>query len=255
MASEHNGAVVNVPQQYQSLVQEMSQATGLPQSVVAAQAQAESGFNASAVSPAGAEGWLQFLPSTYNTYSAQAGVAPGTEFNPADEAKVYEVFMKQLLKDEGGDVSKALAAYNAGEGNIAAGSGYAASILKAAGTGDTTVPGTGTSTDSLSIPGLGGISISGVTSGIINTVLKMLGLSDLKDMAQRLGLIILGFVLVIVGIHILSSGSKTTINMPNQSGGNERGTKRKSNNAVSEEAETTTKGVGAEEAIEAAAVA
>jgi hypothetical protein len=136
---------VQVPEQYVALLQQMSKATGIPYAVEAAQANLESGFNANAVSPSNAQGWLQFLTSTYNSVAAQAGVPEGTEFNPTDEAKAYEVYMKQLLNEEGGSVRNALAAYNAGPGDIAAGQGYASEILNAAGSGNVTVPTTTTS--------------------------------------------------------------------------------------------------------------
>lgn len=152
--------MTNVPAGYQPLIDQMAAATKLPASVIAAQANMESGFNATAVSPAGAEGWLQFLPSTYNGVAAQAGVAPGTEFNPADESKAYDVYMGQLLSEEHGSVRDALAAYNAGPGNIGAGMGYADSILSAAGTGDITVPTKGGG------GGSGGVGVTGAT-GIV----------------------------------------------------------------------------------------
>ncbi len=118
---------VNVPGPYVLLVKLMAGATGLPYQVVACQANEESGFNANAVSPAGAEGWLQFLPSTF--YS----VWHGSPFNPTDAANAYVVFMRALLRQFGGNVRDALAAYNAGPGNIAAGFGYADTILGCAG--------------------------------------------------------------------------------------------------------------------------
>jgi hypothetical protein len=257
--------VVTVPAQYDPLLKEMSSATGIPYSVVAAQANTESGFDAKAVSSAGAQGWLQFLPSTYNTYAAQAGVTPGSEFDPASESKVYDVFMKALLNQEGGSLRDALAAYNAGPGNKAAGYGYADSILSAAGQGNITV-GTGTTTTTAGfnpLNPLGGLSVGGVTSGIVNTVLGMLGIkAGLKDMFERFGLIILGFVLVIVGIHILSGGSGSQpINITTSSNEGPEGTttKRKIKTPVSEHTATRTAGadktVGASDAVEAAAVA
>lgn len=103
------------------------------------------------------------------------------------------------------------------------------------------------------IPGIGGISVSGVTSGIVNTVLGMLGIKGgLQDMFERLGLIILGFALVILGIHLLSSGgsskgSNVTVNEPSS--------KRKTSSHPEGEVKTASKGVGASEAVEAAAIA
>jgi hypothetical protein len=141
----------------------------------------------------------------------------------------------------------------------------------------TTAP-TQTQTTSL-IPG---ISVSKLVESAINQILKMLGLGNLKDMAQRLGLIILGFVLVIVGIRILSSGSgKQAITVKTSSEKEEEGeaepegetkgktkgepkgettggSKRSSNKPVREEEKVVGKAAGstgAEEAVEAAAIA
>lgn len=194
--------MVDVPQQYQSLIKDMSQKTGIPESVIAVQADVESGFKSTAVSPAGAQGWLQFLPSTYDSNAAAAGVRPGTEFNPRDESKVYSVYMTSLLHQEKGNLRNALAAYNAGPGNLSAGYGYADEILAKAG-------GNPGKIRTVSIPGdvgqavggalgLGGISISGVLGN---------ALGDLRDVFERLGLVLLGAALILLGIHILSGGS------------------------------------------------
>lgn len=249
---------VSVPAQYDPLIREMSSATGIPYNVIAAQASAESGFNARAVSSAGAEGWLQFLPTTYDPLAGAAGVAKGSEFDPASESKVYSAYMKQLLGTEKGNLRDALAAYNAGPGNKSAGYGYADSILNKAGTGNITVgPASGT-TAGINIPGLGGggFSVSGIIQDGIDTVLKMLGLGSLKDMMERLGLIILGFVLVIVGIHLLSSGSGSNALQTSQTvADGTTTTNRKIKTPVSEHKTTKVMSTGASEAAEAAVVA
>ncbi len=203
--------MVTVPKAYQQYVQQAAQGTGLPYAVVAAQAQAESNFNASAVSTAGAEGWLQFLPSTYNAYAPMAGVPQNTEFNVADETKVYIAYMNDLLKQEGGSIFKALEAYNAGPHNLAAGSGYASSILQTAGVSQSATAGTGAGvnvvTTGIHIPGTGitiPTSPSDFASLIFGGLLKALGIPDLKDLFQRLALILLGVALLLVGIRILT---------------------------------------------------
>lgn len=214
--------MVTVPSAYQQYVNEAAQGTGLPVSVVAAQAQAESNFNSSAVSPTGAEGWLQFEPQTYNAYAPQSGVPLNSEFNVADETKVYITYMNSLLKQEGGSVFRALEAYNAGPGNLAAGAGYANGILQAAGQSKslTSKGGGNTATltgfpggilDPLNIPGeinnaLGG-AIGDIGNSFIQSIFSALGIPSLKDLLQRLGLILLGVALVLIGLNILSKGT------------------------------------------------
>lgn len=238
--------MVNVPAQYAPLIQEMSSATGIPQNVIAAQANAESGFSATARSSAGAEGWLQFLPSTYDSNAARAGVSPGTEFNPADEAKVYDVYMSSLIKQERGNLRNALAAYNAGPGNLPAGYSYADKILgDAGGTSGNPITTTGALGGIGSLLG-GGLSISGILGNLFG---------DLRDVFERFGLILLGAALILLGIYLLSQGStsKTTA-IPTQT---ETETK-KSVSSGSEKTKGLAKGTettGASEAVEAAAVA
>lgn len=214
--------MVTVPSAYQPYVNEAAQGTGLPVSVVAAQADAESHFNSSAVSPTGAEGWLQFEPQTYNAYAPQSGVPLNSEFNVADETKVYITYMNSLLKQEGGSVFRALEAYNAGPGNLSAGAGYASGILQAAGQSQSlTSKGGGSSAtltsfpggilDPLNIPGeinnaLGG-AIGDIGNSFIQSIFSALGIPSLKDLLQRLGLILLGVALVLIGLNILSKGT------------------------------------------------
>jgi Transglycosylase SLT domain len=221
---------ISVPSNYVPLLQQMSSGTGIPYDVLAAQANLESGFNANAVSPSGAEGWLQFLPSTYQGVAAAAGVPANSEFTPSDEAKAYIVFMNQLLSQEGGDLTKALEAYNAGPGNLSAGAGYAAQIESAAGSGDVTVPGSGTTPASTTGSILGDLlpNAASITSGIMDTILSAFGLPSMKDLIERLGLILLGAALVILGISIFTKGSssKQPFNIQVTSEETPEGTKR-----------------------------
>lgn len=206
--------MVTVPSDFAPYVQAAAAGTGLPYQVVAAQAQAESNFNPNAVSSTGAEGWLQFEPGTYNSVAAQAGVQPGSEFNVADETKAYIVFMNQLLQLEGGNVFQALEAYNAGPGNLQAGASYASGILQAAGqSSNLSVNGTTATTTGIHLPNplnilnpMGDITnaIDSAFSSLGRDFLKAIGVPSLTDLLQRLGLILLGAALILVGLNMVT---------------------------------------------------
>jgi len=118
---------VVVPAQYVATIKRAANGVGLPYQICAAQAYVESGFNPKAVSPTGAQGFWQFEPGTFKSYGK------GSPFNVSDETGAYINFMNFLLRDTGKNVRNALAAYNAGPGNIPAGLGYADDILNLAG--------------------------------------------------------------------------------------------------------------------------
>lgn len=146
---------VSVPANVVQYIRQASDGTGIGYGIVACQVNEESGFDAGAVSPAGAEGPYQFLPSTFYSYGS------GSPFNWEDSTRAYINFMNALSRQFGGDIFQMLAAYNAGPGNIAAGYGYATTILRCAGAGtlvgraqplpsqgyDTPVPAPGNSDD------------------------------------------------------------------------------------------------------------
>jgi hypothetical protein len=73
---------------------------------------AESGFNAHAVSPKGARGLMQLMPSTAN----QLGV--NDAFNPEANVTGGSRYLRELLERYNFDLVKALAAYNAGPGRV-----------------------------------------------------------------------------------------------------------------------------------------
>lgn len=257
--------------------QQAATGTGIPFAVTRQQAIAESGETDTPVSSAGAHGFWQFLASTYNANATQAGVPQGSWNNPAAETKVYIVYMNQLLKQEGGSVFKALEAYNAGPGNLSAGAGYAANILSKAGVSQgitAGTPGVSTTAADFNIPNplnpLGGVA-GGIVNGLVSGILKTFGVPSFKDMFQRLGLILFGAVLVIVGIRILSnnsSGGNKGGGGGGGGGGQQRGQKDEETGTAKEVEQPSTQalssgagesagaeGLGASEALEAAAVA
>ncbi len=89
------------------LVREASAKFGVDPKLVSAVAEVESGGNQNAVSGAGAVGVMQLMPET----------AAGLGVNPYDEKENVEggaKYIKEMLDTFGGDVKKAVAAYNAG---------------------------------------------------------------------------------------------------------------------------------------------
>jgi hypothetical protein len=181
--------------------------TGLPESVVAAQISDESGFNPNAVSPTGADGIAQFEPDTWATWGN------GSPFNPSDAFVAYQRFMRSLLRQFNGNVRDALAAYNAGPGNISAGMGYADSILSAANQSIsvTAAQGSGGSGQPNVIPGWmqgvlglipGGSAITDL-GGAVGDIQ-----ANIVDWLERGALMLFGGILIIMGVIRLSEGQK-----------------------------------------------
>lgn len=80
--------------------------------LLAAQLLAESNFDPDAVSPAGAQGIAQFIPSTAAAYGLH------DPFDPDAAIDAQAHLMSDLLRQFGGSPQLALAAYNAGPGAV-----------------------------------------------------------------------------------------------------------------------------------------
>jgi soluble lytic murein transglycosylase-like protein len=101
-----------VPAALRSFVAHAARAEQLPPALLAAQLEAESGFDPSARSPAGAEGIAQFMPATWaGSWNPQR---ERSTFEPGAAIAAQARFMHILLEQADGDLAAALGAYNAG---------------------------------------------------------------------------------------------------------------------------------------------
>ncbi|HEV2878061.1 MAG TPA: lytic transglycosylase domain-containing protein [Candidatus Eremiobacteraceae bacterium] len=96
-----------------SIVAVQSRAHDVPPSLVRAVIAQESGGDPSAISTAGAMGLMQLMPGTASAY----GVT--NPFNPNENIAGGVSYLHDLLQRYHGNVSLALAAYNAGSGAVA----------------------------------------------------------------------------------------------------------------------------------------
>jgi soluble lytic murein transglycosylase len=94
---------------YDLFIQEASSLHGVDQGLVRAVIQVESEFDARAVSRAGARGLMQIMPATAERF----GVAD--PFDPRQNILGGVKYLRKLLNMFDGDVSLAVAGYNAGE--------------------------------------------------------------------------------------------------------------------------------------------
>ncbi|WP_132767063.1 lytic transglycosylase domain-containing protein [Tepidibacillus fermentans] len=96
---------------FQDIIQEMAGKYGVPVKLVQSVIRAESNFNANAVSKAGAIGLMQLMPRTAQSLGVQ------DPFNPRENIEGGVKYLRQML-DKYQDIPTALAAYNAGPGNV-----------------------------------------------------------------------------------------------------------------------------------------
>lgn len=97
---------------YDTSINEHSQRMGVSAELVRAVIQVESAFNPSAVSTKGAMGLMQLMPAT----ARELGVA--NPFEPDQNIRGGVTYLKRLLDRYNQNVELALAAYNAGMGNV-----------------------------------------------------------------------------------------------------------------------------------------
>jgi soluble lytic murein transglycosylase-like protein len=101
------------PSEYENIIKTYADKYRVNASLVKAVIQAESGYNANAVSSKGASGLMQLMPGTARSLKV------ADSFNPKDNVEGGVRYLRFLLDTFRGDVSLALAAYNAGLSKVA----------------------------------------------------------------------------------------------------------------------------------------
>ncbi|MFZ1036417.1 MAG: transglycosylase SLT domain-containing protein [Smithella sp.] len=98
---------------YDDIINRAANKFGLDSALIKAIIKAESNFNHNAVSPVGAQGLMQLMPKTAYALSVD------DSFHPEKNIEGGARYLRYLLKTYRGDLSLALAAYNAGEKAVA----------------------------------------------------------------------------------------------------------------------------------------
>jgi len=107
------GKLSRSPAEFDSIITSCASEFGVDKSLVKAVIHAESGYNPNAVSSKGAAGLMQLMPGTAQDLKV------ADSFNPTDNIRGGVRYLKFLLDTFKGNVTLALAAYNAGLARVA----------------------------------------------------------------------------------------------------------------------------------------
>jgi len=97
---------------YDDLILDAAGRHGVSPALVKAVMLVESGFNSAAVSPRGAQGLMQLMPTT----ARELGVVDS--FDPEQNIAGGTAYLRRMVDRFGGNMDKAIAAYNAGPGAV-----------------------------------------------------------------------------------------------------------------------------------------
>jgi soluble lytic murein transglycosylase-like protein len=111
-ARQRSGAAAQRKERFAPVVQAAARAHGLPEALLQAMIEVESGFDATAVSPKGAVGLMQLMPGTARALRVRDARDPAANVDGGAR------YLKDLLARYGNDLALALAAYNAGPGAV-----------------------------------------------------------------------------------------------------------------------------------------
>lgn len=112
MGGMKGGEQETAPTDYTGMITETANKYGVPPALALSVARAESNFNPSAKSPAGAQGLMQLMPKTAE------GLGVTNPLDPQQNVDGGVRYLDQMLDMFGGDQKLALAGYNAGPGNV-----------------------------------------------------------------------------------------------------------------------------------------
>jgi soluble lytic murein transglycosylase-like protein len=97
---------------FDHIVEKAAEAFNLPAKLIKSVIQKESNFNPNAVSSAGASGLMQLMPGTAR------GLGVKNVFDPAENIFAGSKYLRQMMDKYNNNLELALAAYNAGPGNV-----------------------------------------------------------------------------------------------------------------------------------------